>query len=95
MNRKESASHRFSWLKWWADEDEKPGLQDGEKSDKNAGIVFLEREGTKLKVGDRIARITYSFDNKNFAAAYKKMCESVIVHPQKPKREKLLVKVFV
>ena len=67
----------------------------GRVTDKNAGIVFIEREGAKLKMGDKIARITYSFENKNFAKAYKKMCDAVVVHPQKPKQEKLLVKVFV
>jgi len=65
------------------------------KMDKNAGIVLLEREGTKLMAGAKLARITYSFDNKNFSDALKQVYSSIIVKNQKPKLERLLVKVFV
>ena len=63
--------------------------------DKSAGIVLLEREGNHVSLGDKIARITYHFDNENFNEALKNIRSSIIVKQQKPKLEKLLVKVFV
>lgn len=70
---------------------------DGKKSpiDINSGIVLLNREGTRVSVGEKIARITYSFDNKNFNEALRAVKKSLVVKHQKPKLEKLLVKVFV
>ncbi|MBQ9790307.1 MAG: hypothetical protein IJW24_01780 [Clostridia bacterium] len=69
---------------------------DGDKDfDKNAGIVMLVREGTRVKQGDKIARVHYSFDNQNFPLALPEIRSSICVKAQKPRREKLLVKVFV
>lgn len=65
------------------------------KIDKNAGIVLLEREGTRLIAGTKLARITYSFDNENFPKALKQVDSSIMVKAQKPKLDRLLVKVFV
>lgn len=63
--------------------------------DKNAGVVMLKREGEKVKQGDKIARVHYSFDNENFPLALAKIQSAICVKAQKPKKEKLLVKVFV
>ena len=65
------------------------------KIDKNAGIVLLEREGEKIIAGTKLARLTYSFNNENFTKALKQVDSSIMVRAQKPKLDKLLVKVFV
>ena len=69
--------------------------KDGKGIDKNAGIIMLKREGDKVQVGDRIARVLYSFGNDNYPLALGDIREALCVKAQKPKREKLLVKVFV
>ena len=68
---------------------------DGEKIDKNAGIVLIAREGEKLQCGERVLGITYSFDNINFKRCYKYLENSVQIKNQKPSIEKLFIKVIV
>jgi len=69
--------------------------QKEEDFDKNAGIIMLVREGAKVRIGDKIARIMYSFDNPNYPLALAGIRSALCVRSQKPKREKLLVKVYV
>ena len=71
------------------------GAKQNEDIDKNAAIVMLVREGARVEVGDKIARVLYSFDNDNYPLALPGIREALCVKAQKPKREKLLVKVFV
>ena len=67
----------------------------GRLIDKNAGLVMLVREGTRVSIGEKIARITYSFNNQKYREALKGISSALSVKTQKPKLDKLLVKVFV
>ena len=67
----------------------------GGEFDKNSGIVLLAREGEKVTLGQKIARITYSFSNPNFSRALKIAHDSLNLKTQNTKHEKLLIKVFV
>ena len=68
---------------------------EGKDFDKNAGIVMMVREGAKVSQGDKVARVHYSFENQNFPVALPMIQSAICVRVQKPRREKLLVKVFV
>ena len=70
------------------------GIDDSD-GDENSGIVMLVREGAKIEIGQKIARLTYSFDNKNFTRALKVASDSFLIKSSAVKHDKLLVKVFV
>ena len=64
-------------------------------ADKNAGLVILVREGEQVTVGDKLARVIYSYDNKEFKKAYKDLVGAFSVTSNKPKLDKLFMKVFL
>ncbi len=71
-------------------------LADGIKGgDKQVGVVLLKREGAKVVRGEKIVRIYYSFDNKNFAKARKLLMDSITITKSKPSPSKILYKVVV
>ena len=70
------------------------GIED-ENGDENSGIVMLAREGEKVSIGQKLARISYGFENMNFTRALKLVSDSLKVKMVNTKHEKLLIKVFV
>lgn len=68
---------------------------EGRTIDRNAGIVLLAREGTKVNYGDKIVRIFYSISNKNFPEATNLIKEAVKMSKQKPVLHNVFYKVIV
>ena len=68
---------------------------EGNQIDRNAGIVLLAREGTKVNYGDKIARVFYSIKNKNFPVATKSIKEAIKITKQKPILHNIFYKVIV
>lgn len=63
--------------------------------DKNAGIVLMVREGSKVKKGDKIARLFYSIDNYNFAPSTALIRDCIVISRFKPRVKKVFYKIVV
>lgn len=70
-------------------------LQDNNKIDKNAGVVLLIKEGSKVNFGDKLARVFYSFDNKQFFRAINPILDSIKISKSKPSVYKIFYKVVL
>ena len=68
---------------------------DGYNIDRNAGIVLLAREGTKVSYGDKIARVFYSIKNKNFPESTLFIKDAIKITKQKPLVHNVFYKVIV
>ena len=64
-------------------------------TDKNAGLILLVREGEHVTVGDKLARVIYSYDNHEYKKLYKDLTSAFSIMSNKPKLNKLFMKVFL
>ena len=69
--------------------------EDTKNFDKDAAIILLVREGSRVRAGDKLARVIYNFKNDNYPLALPGLNQALCVKEQKPHQEKVLVKVFV
>lgn len=63
--------------------------------DKNAGIVLLVREGDKIEKDDKVARIFYGIDNKNFCSSLADIRNSIVIEDNKPVLNKTIYKIIL
>ncbi len=63
------------------------------EKDKNAGVEILVREGEKVSEGDKIARLVFSIDNKNFHLARNKIFEAYKLCKNKPEVHNVFYKI--
>lgn len=63
--------------------------------DSVAGIEILKREGDSVSFSDKLVRITYSIDNKNFFKAKSLLYDAYFFTNTKPKKKKLFYKVII
>ena len=63
--------------------------------DSEAGVVMLVREGDKIKANDKLMRVFYHVDNKNYFKAVSDLRNAVVITKTKPKTSKVFYKVVV
>lgn len=70
-------------------------FRNGKLKDENAGIVLMVGEGDKISEGDKIARIFYHIDNKNFSESVTMLKKAFRISQSKPQQRKILYKVII
>jgi len=70
-------------------------FKNGKLIDSNAGFVLLKREGDKIELGDKIARIFYNIQSKNLPETLKMLEDAFIITESKVKEKKILYKVVL
>lgn len=70
-------------------------FRNGKLKDENAGIVLMVGEGDKISEGDKIARIFYHIDNKNFSETIIMLKKAFTISQTKPQQRKILYKVII
>lgn len=70
-------------------------FKNGKLKDENAGIVLMVGEGDKIYEGDKIARIFYHIDNKNFSESVTMLKKAFRISQSKPQQRKILYKVII
>lgn len=70
-------------------------FKNGKIKDSNAGIVLMVGEGDKVFEGDKIARIYYNINNKEFSSCISSLKKAFAFSQTKQQQRKILYKVII